>query len=80
MKNLGPIGGLPGDDLAPAGPPPKVVPKDQPLKELIDEFVDSRPAENTRLAYRKALDDFLSELVIETLVGFLAVPTGDVVR
>lgn len=80
MKNLGPIGALPGDDIAPAAPPPKVVPKDQPLKELIDEFVESRPAENTRLAYRKALDDFLSELGIETLASFLAVPTVDVVR
>jgi site-specific recombinase XerD len=80
MKNLGPIGGLPGDDLAPAVPPPKVVPKDQPLKELIDEFVESRTAENTRLAYRKALDDFLVKLEVGTLAGFLAVKTADVVR
>jgi integrase/recombinase XerD len=32
------------------------------------------------VAYRKALDDFLSELGIGTLAGFLAVQTGDVVR
>jgi integrase/recombinase XerD len=80
MKNLGPQTPLPGDEAATAAPVPRTVPKDQPLRELIDEFVESRAAENTRLAYRKALDDFLSELGVETLAGFLAVQTGDVVR
>lgn len=80
MKNLGSIDGLAGDDLALAAPPPKVVPKDPPLKELIDEFVESRTAENTRLAYRKALDDFLSETQVETLAAFLALKTADIVR
>jgi site-specific recombinase XerD len=80
MKNLGPENALPGDLLAPAPPPKKLVPKDPPLRELVDEYVESRPAENTRVAYRKALDDFLSELKIETLAGFLAAHTADVVR
>ena len=80
MKNLGPQDGLPVGDLAPAAPPPKLVPKDQPLKDTLDEFVESRTAENTRLAYRKALDNFLSALGVETLSAFLALKTADVVR
>jgi integrase/recombinase XerD len=47
---------------------------------LIEEFVESRAAENTRLAYRKALDDFLARTGIATLVDFLAVPTVGIVK
>lgn len=80
MRNLASQTGIQDEDAAAAALPPKVVPKDHLLKQLIDEFVESRTAENTRLAYRKALDDFLSELGIETLAAFLAAQAGDVVR
>lgn len=82
MKTFGPQtpGGLPIDEIAAAPPAPKIVPKDKPLQDLIDEFVESRSAENTRLAYRKAVDDFLSGAGVETLAGFLAVQSVDVVK
>jgi site-specific recombinase XerD len=49
------------------------------MKE-IDEFVESRTRENTRVAYRKALTDFQAALSITTLEGLLAVQAADVVR
>src|SRR6187549_3255435 len=58
----------------------KVVPKDKPLRDVIDKFVEGRSAENTRLAYRKALDDFLVRTGIATLTAFLVVPTVEIVR
>src|SRR6185295_2908981 len=69
---------------APLGSPaegalPGTVPEPT-LRTLLDEFIESRSAENTRMAYRKALDDFLAELGLETLAAFLAVQTVDVVR
>lgn len=49
------------------------------MKE-IDEFVDSRTRENTRVAYRKALADFLGALGIATTESLFAVQASDVVR
>jgi len=72
--------GLPGQDPADGSLPAKPLPKDKPLRDLIDEFVESRSAANTRLAYRKALDDFLARTGIATLTAFLAVPTAQIVR
>jgi integrase/recombinase XerC len=50
------------------------------LNHIVDEFVESRGRENTRLAYRKAVADFLNSLGITTLEAFLAVQAADVVR
>ena len=50
------------------------------LSQVVDEFVESRGRENTRLAYRKAIADFLSSLEIATLDVFLAVQAADVVK
>jgi len=50
------------------------------LSQIVDEFVESRGRENTRLAYRKALADFLGALGITTPEGLVAVQAADVVR
>jgi integrase/recombinase XerC len=50
------------------------------LSQVVDEFVESRGRENTRLAYRKALADFLGALGITTLEALLAVQAADVVK
>ena len=50
------------------------------LQGVLDEFVESRGRENTRVAYRKALADFLSSLGVTSLEGLLAVRAADVVR
>lgn len=50
------------------------------LSQVVDEFVESRGRENTRLAYRKALADFLGALGVTTLEGLFAVQAADVVR
>jgi integrase/recombinase XerC len=53
---------------------------DRPLALTLDEFVESRARENTRVAYRKAIADFLAALGISTQDGLLAVQAADVVR
>ena len=50
------------------------------LSRIVDEFVESRGRENTRVAYRKAIGDFLASLGIDTLDAFLAVQAADVVK
>jgi integrase/recombinase XerC len=50
------------------------------LSQVVDEFVESRGRENTRLAYRKALADFLGALGIGSLEALLAVQAADVVK
>src|SRR5689334_1819139 len=55
-------------------------PLDRPLALTLDEFVESRASENTRVAYRKAIAQYLDALGISTLDGLLAVQAADVVR
>ena len=50
------------------------------MRQAVDEFVESRTRENTRVAYRKAIADYLAALRLSTLEAFLAVQAGDVVR
>ena len=41
------------------------------LREVLDEFIESRRAQNTRDAYRIALDGFIRSLKVVTLDEFL---------
>jgi integrase/recombinase XerD len=62
-------------NAAPAAPVPE-----RALALLIEEFVESRTRENTRVAYRKAIADFLGALGISTADALLGVQAADVVR
>src|SRR5258706_8454775 len=53
---------------------------DAALARAIDEFVESRSRENTRVAYRKGVDNYLTSLGLRTFEGFLAVEASDVVK
>ena len=53
---------------------------DSALREVVDEFVESRIAENTRLAYRKAIENFLETTEISTLKGLLQATSSDIIK
>lgn len=53
---------------------------DPALRDLVDLYVESRTAPNTRLAYRKALEDFTKALGISTTEAFVTASSADVTR
>lgn len=53
---------------------------DPALRALVDAYVESRTAPNTRIAYRKALEDYTRALGISTAQAFVAATSADVTR
>ena len=53
---------------------------DSALRDLVDLYVESRIAPNTRLAYRKALEDFTKALGISTVQAFVSATSAEVTR
>ena len=56
------------------------LPCDSELREVLEDFIESRNAENTRESYHFALACFLKTTGIVSLPEFLAVQSSDVVR
>jgi len=62
------------------GTAPPAAPIPPEVRALVDAFVDSRTTENTRLAYRKALEDFIAATGVSTHAELFALPSTDLVK
>ena len=66
-----------GDDVGARGHARR---RDPVLVHVIDQYIQARTTENTRLAYRQALDDFITTLEIGTRRDLQGAAAADVTR